>query len=71
MSVTKTTAEHAGQVTAKEVRTLVVEVSAFVPGWQARDMDEIVVKLNGRPIRRYTAYQAYRAGITGNLDEGR
>lgn len=64
--VQEDTTRNAGTVHARTVTTLVVDVEARMPGYGfAEDVDEIVLRLNGRPLKRMTRHQAIRAGVIG------
>jgi len=54
-----------GTVHQRETKLVVLEVSIESPFVDAQDLadTEIIVKINGRPCRRYSGYAAQRMGI--------
>jgi hypothetical protein len=60
---TKTDVDRSvGTVRGRETRIYVIDVEASVFLADA-DADEIVIRLNGRPIKRMTMHAARRSGV--------
>ena len=52
-----------GTVTGRTITTFVIDIQANVDTYDAAEADEIVIRLNGRPLKRMTHHQAVRAGV--------
>ena len=52
-----------GTVSGAEYRSYVIDVEARVSELTVGDADEVVIRLNGRPLKRMTPHQARRAGV--------
>jgi hypothetical protein len=57
--------KHLGSVTGRQVSQYVLDIDATVDRYAVEGADEIIIRLNGRPLKRMTVGQAERAGIIG------
>ena len=63
------TSRNVGSVTGRPVTTFLIDIEARVPGYAVGQADEIVLRLNGRPLKRMTRHQAIRAGVIAEGDQ--
>jgi hypothetical protein len=56
-------AARIGQVSGRTVTSYVVDIEAHVSEVTIGDADEIILRVNGRPLKRMSIGQARRSGI--------